>query len=114
MNPFQSFFVLTVAGMLVAAVHAADAGRTGALTGALVLLRRPKSEPTVRQLMSHTAGLAFSSRMETPTLDVLPLRDGAKSYAMTPLDSDPGTRYAYSNAGINTAGRIIEVVSGMA
>jgi CubicO group peptidase (beta-lactamase class C family) len=32
---------------------------------------------------------------------------------MTPLQSEPGTRYSYSNAGINTAGRIIEVVAGM-
>jgi CubicO group peptidase (beta-lactamase class C family) len=33
---------------------------------------------------------------------------------MTPLQSEPGSKYQYSNAGINTAGRIIEVVSGMA
>ena len=32
---------------------------------------------------------------------------------MTPLQFEPGTKYQYSNAGINTAGRIIEVVSGM-
>ena len=32
---------------------------------------------------------------------------------MTPLHFEPGTKYQYSNAGINTAGRIIEVVSGM-
>ena len=37
----------------------------------------------------------------------------SRSYAMTPLQSEPGTKYQYSNAGINTAGRIIEVVSGM-
>jgi CubicO group peptidase (beta-lactamase class C family) len=30
-----------------------------------------------------------------------------------PLDFEPDTKYQYSNAGINTAGRIIEVVSGM-
>ena len=32
---------------------------------------------------------------------------------MTPLQFEPGSQYQYSNAGINTAGRIIEVVSGM-
>jgi CubicO group peptidase (beta-lactamase class C family) len=32
---------------------------------------------------------------------------------MTPLQFEPGSKYQYSNAGINTAGRIIEVVSGM-
>ena len=32
---------------------------------------------------------------------------------MTPLQTEPGAKYAYSNSGINTAGRIIEVVSGL-
>ena len=36
-----------------------------------------------------------------------------RSYAMTPLQTEPGTHYQYSNAGINTAARIIEVVSGL-
>jgi CubicO group peptidase (beta-lactamase class C family) len=31
---------------------------------------------------------------------------------MVPLDFDPDTKYQYSNAGINTAARIIEVVAG--
>ena len=76
-----------------------------------VLLKRPARKVTVRDILSHTSGLPFSSAMERPTLDGLHLRDAARSYAMTPLDSEPGTRYQYSNAGINTAGRIIEVVS---
>jgi CubicO group peptidase (beta-lactamase class C family) len=32
---------------------------------------------------------------------------------MAPLQFEPGTKYEYSNAGINTAGRIVEVVSGV-
>jgi len=51
--------------------------------------------------------------MEQPTLDLFPLRYGVRSYAMTPLQFEPDSKYLYSNAGINTAGRIIEVVSGM-
>jgi CubicO group peptidase (beta-lactamase class C family) len=51
--------------------------------------------------------------MEEPTLDGLPLREAVRSYAMAPLQFQPGSKYQYSNAGINTAGRIIEVVSGM-
>lgn len=31
---------------------------------------------------------------------------------MTPLQTEPGTAYQYSNAGINTAARVLEVVSG--
>jgi len=76
-------------------------------------LRKPASKITVRQLLTHTSGMPFSTAKERPTLDVLTLAEATKSYAETPLQSDPGTRVSYSNAGINTAGRIIEVVSGM-
>src|ERR1017187_1751561 len=78
-----------------------------------VLLKRPKHRVTVRHVLSHTSGMAFKSAMEQPTLDLLRLRDAVRSYAMMPLQFEPGTQYQYSNAGINTAGRIIEVVSGM-
>ena len=78
-----------------------------------LLLRKPKQRMTVRHILSHTSGMPFQSEMEKPTLDGLPLRDAVRSYALTPLQTEPGTKYQYSNAGINTAGRIIEVVSGM-
>ncbi len=78
-----------------------------------ILLKRPSRKVTVRDILSHTSGLPFRSAMEAPTLDRLSLRDAVRSYAMTPLDSEPGQRYQYSNAGLNTAGRIIEVVSKM-
>jgi len=76
-------------------------------------LKRPRRPVTVRDILSHTSGLPFASAMEHPTLDKLPLRVCAMSYAMTPLETEPGEHYAYSNAGINTAGRIIEVAGGM-
>jgi CubicO group peptidase (beta-lactamase class C family) len=78
-----------------------------------ILLKKPAQPITVRHILSHTSGMPFSSAIEQPTLDHLPLRDAVRSYVMTPLQSEPGTKYQYSNAGINTAGRIIEVVSGM-
>jgi CubicO group peptidase (beta-lactamase class C family) len=77
------------------------------------LLKRPRHPITIREILSHTSGLPFKSAMEEPTLDLLPLRDAVRSYAMTPLIFEPGSKYQYSNAGINTAGRIIEVVSHM-
>jgi CubicO group peptidase (beta-lactamase class C family) len=77
-----------------------------------ILLRKPAHPITVREILSHTSGLPFKSPMEEPTLDQLPLRDAVRSYAIVPLEFEPGTKYQYSNAGINTAGRIIEVVSG--
>jgi CubicO group peptidase (beta-lactamase class C family) len=78
-----------------------------------LLLKRPAHAITVRNVLSHTSGLPFSSPIEEPTLDVLPLAARVRSYAMLPLEFEPDTKYSYSNAGINTAGRIIEVVSGM-
>jgi CubicO group peptidase (beta-lactamase class C family) len=77
-----------------------------------VVLRRPDHPITIREALSHTSGLPFSSPMEKPTLDGLPLRDAVGSYALVPLEFQPGSKYQYSNAGINTAGRIIEIVSG--
>lgn len=78
-----------------------------------VLLKRPAHPITVRNVLSHTSGLPFRSPMEEPTLDRLPLADRVRSYALTPLDFEPDTKYQYSNAGINTAARIVEVVSGV-
>lgn len=78
-----------------------------------VLLKKPDRLITVRDILSHTSGMPFKSPMEEPTLDGLKLRDAVRSYAITPLQFQPGTKYQYSNAGINTGGRIIEVVSGM-
>lgn len=74
---------------------------------------KPKAAMTVRHLLSHTSGMPFGSAKEKPTLDGLTLADAVASYVATPLHSEPGAKYVYANSGINTAGRIIEVVSGM-
>ncbi len=74
------------------------------------VLRHPIRPITVRDTLRHTSGMPFQSVLETPTLDALPLALAVRSYAMTPLIYEPGTKYQYSNAGINTAARIIEVV----
>jgi CubicO group peptidase (beta-lactamase class C family) len=78
-----------------------------------ILLKRPVHPITVKNVLSHTSGLPFSTPIEKPTLDLFPLAARVRSYAMAPLEFEPDSKYAYSNAGINTAGRIIEVVSGM-
>ncbi len=76
----------------------------------LVLPRHPI---LVREVLSHTSGLDFKSPMETPTLDLKPLGERVSSYAKMALLFQPGSRSKYSNAGLNVAGRIIEVVSGV-
>jgi len=78
-----------------------------------MLLKKPRHPITVRNVLSHTSGLPFTSPIEQPTLDLHSLAVRVESYAMLPLEFEPDTQYSYSNAGINTAGRIIEVVSGM-
>lgn len=77
------------------------------------LLKKPAHPITVRNVLSHTSGLPFKSPIEEPTLDMIPLVTAVKSHAMSALMFEPDSKYQYSNAGINTAGRIIEVVSGM-
>ena len=78
-----------------------------------VLLQEPHHPLTVRQLLGHRSGMQFKSSLETPTLDLFPLALRVRSYALEPLMSEPGAEFSYSNAGINTAAHIIEVVSGM-
>ena len=67
----------------------------------------------IREILSHTSGLPFKSSAQPGALDTLPLKDAVHSFAAEPLIFQPGTSYSYSNEGINTAARIIEVVSGM-
>jgi CubicO group peptidase (beta-lactamase class C family) len=78
-----------------------------------VLLKKPDHPITVREVLSHMSGLPFKSALEQPTLDLLPLAVAVRSYAAAPLNTEPGTTYQYANAGINTAARILEVVSGL-
>ncbi len=77
-----------------------------------VLLKKPVHPILVRNVLSHTSGLPFMSRIEHH-IDQHPLREAVISYGLTNLNTEPDANYAYANAGINTAGRIIEIVSGM-
>ena len=96
-------------GQMVAIAADSSAGVASAPVR-LVAARHPI---TIREILSHTSGLPFSSKAEPAALDLLPLKTAVASYAAEPLASQPGTKYSYSNEGINTAGRIVEVVSGI-
>jgi CubicO group peptidase (beta-lactamase class C family) len=78
-----------------------------------VLLHKSVHPITIREVLSHMSGLPFKSAIEEPTLDGLPLAAAVRSYAAAPLQTEPGTHYQYANAGINSAARIIEVVTKM-
>ena len=77
------------------------------------LLKKPKHPIAVRNLLNHTSGMLYKTPAEQPTLDVLPLDARMRAYIMSPLQFEPGTKHLYANAGINTAARIVELVSGL-
>ena len=74
-------------------------------------MKKPQRPPTVRDCLRHTSGMPFGSAFDAPHIDAPRLKDAVRAYTIQPLAYEPGTKHVYSNAGINTAGRIIEVVS---
>ena len=78
-----------------------------------MLLQKAVHPITVWNVLTHTSGLPPRTPIELIHIDELSLENNVLSYAMSPLKFEPGSKWEYSNAGINTAGRIIEVVSGM-
>jgi CubicO group peptidase (beta-lactamase class C family) len=82
--------------------------------GVDLVLRKPTRPVKLRDLLTHTSGVAnypkgvddvYAKRNRT-------LAETALATALQPLQFEPGTRWSYSNPGIDTLGRIIEVVSG--
>jgi CubicO group peptidase (beta-lactamase class C family) len=73
-----------------------------------LVLKRPARPITLRDLLTHTSALGS---IDSPQPDTT-LAELAMAYAREPLEFEPGSRWAYCNAGINTLGRIVEVVSG--
>lgn len=66
---------------------------------------------TIRQLLSHTSGMAELAPPETYT--ALNLEQAAERYSQVKVLFTPGSTWKYSQTSINTAGRIVEVVSGL-
>jgi len=80
-----------------------------------VSTRKPHDAPTVWQLMDHTSGLPGDpdgEMTDNPRTLKTPLAQAVAFYGHEHLQFEPGTRWQYSNEGIATLGRIIEVVSG--
>jgi CubicO group peptidase (beta-lactamase class C family) len=74
-------------------------------------LHPPKHPITVREVMCHTSGLVFPNEKNLRLTQSL--QENVALFASFPLRREPGTQYEYNNCGIDTGGRIIEVVSGM-
>ena len=77
-------------------------------------LNTPSGRPahlTIQQLMTHTSGLGEASgpaAQQARTLaDLVPI------WVSAPMQYEPGTKWEYTQSGINAAARIVEVVSGM-
>ncbi len=74
-------------------------------------LHAAKHPITVREVMCHTSGLVHGN--EKGLKMTQSLQENVALIASYPLRQEPGTKYEYNNCGINTGGRIIEVLSGM-
>jgi CubicO group peptidase (beta-lactamase class C family) len=77
-------------------------------------LKTPSGRPahlTITQILTHTSGLGEAggpAAREARTLaDLVPL------WLAAPMQFEPGEQWRYCQSGINAAGRIVEVVSGM-
>ena len=82
-------------------------------TAAQTVLVKPARPITIKDLLTHTSGLVSNSPLDADALDVLSLKEAVITYALSPLQFEPGSKWSYCNPGINTLGRIVEVVSGM-
>jgi CubicO group peptidase (beta-lactamase class C family) len=76
-------------------------------------LKTPSGKPanlTIAELMTHTSGLgeadAEKAREARTLAEMIPL------FLAAPMQYEPGEKWKYTQSGINTAARIVEVVSG--
>jgi CubicO group peptidase (beta-lactamase class C family) len=99
-----------------------DAPASDYLRAFRLIPARPSFRPTVRHLLTHTAGIGYWRRLTDllqPSLGagVRAGRSGAQSLAEyyrrgLPVEVEPGTKWAYSNHGYAALGQIVEDVSG--
>lgn len=77
-------------------------------------LKNAEGEPvqvTILQLLTHTSGLREADRTQTHHL--LTLEELIPYYVSAPVQFQPGTQWKYCQSSIDTAGRIVEILSGL-
>jgi len=79
-----------------------------------LVLKKPARPITLRDLLTHTSGLPFypAGLQDLYTKRNRTLAEATLAVSQRPLDFEPGSKWAYCNSGIDTLGRVIEVVSG--
>src|SRR5262245_19582088 len=78
----------------------------------LAKLKTPSGRPanlTLKHLMTHTSGMPEATDEEAARARTL--ADLIPAYLNKPMQFEPGSQWKYCQSGINTLGRIIEVVS---
>lgn len=73
-----------------------------------IALVKPPRPIRIRDLLTHTSGLGDVP----PPRGDCSLAELVMAYSQQPLKFAPGSKWEYCNSGINTLGRIVEVVSG--
>jgi CubicO group peptidase (beta-lactamase class C family) len=84
--------------------------------------RKPSRQPTIRDLLRHTAGLTYgvfgntevdqryrAAQLLSPTMN---LQEFVTELGQIPLQYEPGTRWHYS-VGVDVQGRLVEAITGM-
>lgn len=77
-------------------------------------LKTPSGKPanlTIMQLMNHTSGLGEARGPEAEKARTL--ADLVPIWVAAPMQFEPGSKWSYTQSGINAGGRIVEAVSGM-
>ena len=75
---------------------------------------KPAHPITIRDLMTHTSGMSgpYAPLADLYTKLDHTLAESVDLFAKAPLDFEPGSKWQYSNTGLATLGRLVEVVSG--
>jgi methyl acetate hydrolase len=81
------------------------------------IMRAPKTQITLRNLLTHTAGFVYDTWNEemyryAKITDLPAARTGKLAALTAPLNYDPGERWEYG-INIDIAGRMVEVASGL-